>query len=314
MDPATCAEEIAAAFHPQESAVLAVRPVDGGTLFRSEILAALDAVCSAFEDEQTGWDVAPKCLTSVPLLENRKGAPPRAVVIRDELPLKTPEAAARVERLARGLEFGIGDVMNAEGTVAYVHLPLGSFDGVDLPSVATSQLDAQPLLEGAFDGGDAPDAYRALAGDGPSARFLVGLYDAGVDDGLKEPKHLAALEAFQERAEGLKQVAQTFTVVDELKTARQGLRGGNPEQYALPATKGEAAQIMLALSMSPGAKYGPRVDSRERVGLVRVNFVALDDAQAERAIRKLEGFLAASVAEGADAFFCHPEAAGASEE
>lgn len=315
MDRQACHEEIEDAFLPQQTALVALRPVDGGAIFRTEILEAVDRICTRFEDEQTDFELAVKCLTSVPLMEVRKGSPPRQIMIRDELPAPTEVEDHRLETAMRGLEFGTGDVLSEDGRAAYVHLPLVSFDGVDVAAVYAAAVADEPLLTSALDLGDpgGRDAYAAVAKDGPSARSVVGLYDAGADGALKDLVHLEALEAFQERAEGLKAVAQTFTVVDDLKTVRKGLRGGKAEAYVLPKGRPEAAQLMLALSMSPAAKYGLRVDGRERVALVRVNLSSISDEQYQRALRKLEQFLAQEVAEGATAFLCAGEAPAAAE-
>ena len=306
MDRATCRQEISAAFLPQETALIALRAADGGPIFRTGILEALDRVCVAFEDEQTDFELAIKCLTSVPLMETRKNAPPRQITIREELPAPTEVNDHRLETVARDLEFGTGDVLNDAGLVAYTHLPLVSFEGVDLAPVFEAAMQAEPLLEAAIDFGRPEDRerYAEIADDGPSARAVLGLYDSGIEGALKDLVHLQALERFQERAEGLRAVAQTFTLVDDLKTVRKGLRGGKPEAYALPKARPEAAQLLLALTMSPAARYGPRIDGAERVALIRVNMTSVTDEQFGRAVRRLETFLAQETAEGATAFLC----------
>jgi len=306
MDRATCDQEIRDAFYEQDQAVVVLRPKDGGSLWRSEVLSALDEVCTAFEDAQTGWDIAVKCITSVSLMEARKGAPPQMVILRDELPLKSEAERARVEALGTSLEFAIRDTIDAEGTRAYVHLPYASFEDVDIAALVAEQLAGQDVLDGALDlpGSEPSPEYESLAGDGPSGRSFVGLYDAGTDGAIKDPEHLQVLDAFQERAEGLKHVAQSFTIVDDLKVTRQGLRGGKDEAFAVPTSRAEAAQLLLALSMSPATKLGPRLDGRERVGLIRVNLSPTSDDQARRTLRKLETFLAQETPDGARAFFC----------
>ncbi len=306
MDRATCRSEINEAFLEQETAVIALRAADDGPIFRDEILQALDRVCSTFEDAQTDYELAVKCLTSVPLMETRKNSLPRQITIREELPAPTEQDDHRLEQTTRDLEFGTGDVMDDSGLVAYTHLPLVSFLGVDLRALFTTAVGAEPLLRGAIDFGDVQgrEEYGVIAGTGPGARSVVGLYDAGADGALKELVHLQALERFQERAEGLKTVAGSFTVVDDLKTVRKGLHGGKPESYTLPKARAETAQLLLALSMSPAARYGPRIDGRERVALVRVNLTTVNDEQFERTVRRLEAFLTQETAEGATAFLC----------
>ncbi|MCO4770109.1 MAG: hypothetical protein KDA24_08780 [Deltaproteobacteria bacterium] len=311
LDPTSCAQEVSDAFLPQDAALLAVRAKDGGSLWRSDVLTALDGLCAGYEEEQTEFDIAVKCITSVSLMESRKGAPPKMVVLRDELPLKDEAHRAWVEALGTSLEFAFRDTIDVTGTRAFVHLPLVSLDGVDLPALTRTLLAGQDLLDGELDvpGEPTSAAYAELAGDGPSARAIVGLYDAGEDGGLKEPAHLAVLEQFQNKAESLPRVAQTFTIVDDLKVTRQGLRGGTQEAFTLPRSRSEAAQLLLALSMSPATALGPRVDSRERVGLIRVNLSTVTDEQARRIARKLDGFLAQVTPEGSRALLCSEDAA-----
>ncbi len=77
--------------------------------------------------------------------------------------------------------------------------------------------------------------------------------------------------------------------------------------FALPTSKAETAQLLLALSMSPATRLGPRLDGRERVGLMRVNLGVTTAEQRLRVFRKLDGFLAQETPEGARAFFCAEE-------
>jgi hypothetical protein len=306
MDRATCGDEIRDAFFRQDFGVLVLAPADEGSLWRGDVLQAVDAVCAGLEDVQTGWDISPRCITAVSLMETHKGGPPRMVILRDEFPLRGPDDERRVAGLATSLEFAIGDTVDREGTRTFVHLPLVSFEGVDLASTVKGLLEAQPSLRGALDLPAVPtsEAFVTLAQGGPSARGIVGLYDAGVDGGLKEPEHLAAIQRFQERAEGLRAVTQSFTIVDDLKVTRQGLRGGRPEAFSLPTSRAETAQLLLALSMSPATRLGARIDGRERVGLLRVNMSAVADDQARRTVRKLASILAQETPDGARSLLC----------
>lgn len=310
MEQASCAQEVRDAFLPQEQAVLALATRDGGTLWRADVLTALDGICEGVEDEQTDYEIAVKCITSISLMEARKGVPPRMVVLRDEMPLDPDADLMRLKELGTSLEFSLRDTIDATGTRAYVHMPLASFDGVDIPSLVSSLLGEQEVLDGALHmpGTEVPEGYQEVAADGPTAHAIVGLYDAGVDGGLKDPVHLAVLERVQQRAETLRNVAQSFTIVDDLKVTRQGLKGGRDEMFALPTSKAETAQLLLALSMSPATRLGPRLDGRERVGLMRVNLGVTTADQRRRIARKLDGFLAQETPEGARAFFCRDEA------
>ncbi len=126
LDPAACRAEIHDVFGPQDTALVALRPVDGGSVFRPEVLEALDRVCAALEEEQTDDTVLTKCLTNVPLMEARPGGA-RLVLPRDELPTDAA-GAARIQTLMLELEFAAGDVVDASLTRSFIHLNLAMFD------------------------------------------------------------------------------------------------------------------------------------------------------------------------------------------
>ncbi len=307
IDRASCTQQVTDAFGDQDMTLIAVRPVDRGLLFRPPILEALDRVCRAFEDVMTDDLISMKCLTSLPIMDARPAAA-KVVVARDELPM-TVEDALAFQRLVLQLEFATGDVVDAAGSSkAFIHLPAPSFEGVDLRAVYEEAARAEEdVLEMAFDGGGAGDlaAYRAFAGEGPSSRYFVGIFDSGVSGGIKEPANLKALERFQKAAETVGKVAQTFSVADDLKVVRRGLHRGDPTAAVIPGKRAEVAQLLLALSMAPsGNAFGPRIDSEERIALVRVNLAAVNGDPFTRIGRRLDGMLGAEAPEGGRAFLC----------
>lgn len=307
IDREGCAQEVAAAFGDQGASVVAVRPADGGTVFRPEILGAVDDVCRAFEDRMTDDALAVRCLTSLPIMEGRP-AGTRVLVARDDLP-ETAEEALLLQQLVLQLEFARGDVIDdAGGLVTFVHLPDSSFQGVDLAAVLEEQAARhEALLDLALDRGEAGerDQYRRVAGDGPSARHLVGIFDSGEKGGMKEPASLQALERFQAAAEASPKVAQTFTIADDLKLVRRGLHKGNPADAVIPLRRSEVSQLLLALSMAPGAgAFGVRLDNAERIGLVRVNLSAVPRDVEARLARRLDEALSREAPAGGRAFLC----------
>lgn len=306
VDRAACRQEVTDAFGDQDASVIAVRAQDGGPLFRPRVLEALDRVCQAFEDEMIDDLVAVKCLTSLPIMEGRP-AGARVIVARDDFPM-TPEAALLFQHLVLQLEFARGDVVDAGGAaVSFVHLPATSFDGVDVRAVFGRQVAAEAeVLEMVIDDGTtALPEYRRIAGDGPSSRYLVGIFDSGETGGLKEPSSLLAMERFQVAAEASPRVAQTFSIADDLKVVRRGLHKGNLGDAVIPPRRAEIAQLLLALSMAPSASsFGPRMDSQERVALVRVNLAAVLPEGQARLARRLDALLASEAPKGGRAFLC----------
>lgn len=309
LEAAACQQSVDEAFESQSTAVIALRAADGGTVWRTEVLEAVDRVCQAFEEEATDDLVAVKCLTSVPIMEPGK-ALAKVRVMRDEFPLGE-EAERRFRTQTLQLEFARGDVLDVTGELStFIHLPLTSFVGVDVRAVF-ERLAGQEVsnLQMAIDRGVASElpAYKRIGREGPSSSVIVGLFDAGEDGGLKEPVVLQALARFQTAAEGLPRVAQSFTIVDDLVMARRGLHKGNPVEAFIPARRAEVAQLMLALSLNPAANaFGPRVDTADRVALLRVNLKPGTEEQRRRTLARLEPMLEASLPPQATAMLCRP--------
>jgi hypothetical protein len=307
MDASGCAQEIRDTFGEQRSAVLAIRPVDGGPLFRAPILEAVDRVCQAFEGAMTDDAVHTKCLTNVPLMESR---PDRVVVLTGHGLMPISEGnVARFHTLVMQFEFAPKDIVDPAGSATYIHLPAPSYEGVDLAAIAAAQARAEAgLLAIALDQGrpEEREAYAAVAGGGaPSADYFVGLYDTGTEGGLKEPEPLLALERFQGAAEALPRVAQTFTFADDLKVVRRGLHKGNPGDAVIPPTRREVAQLLVSMGLSGAATaFGPRLDSQERIALIRVNLQAGPPEQKERLGWRLDQLLQQQVLPGHRAFIC----------
>ncbi len=306
MDPATCSQEIRQVFGPQDWAIVALRAKDKQSLFRPEILEALDRVCAGFEDAAVDDELSVKCMTNLPIMEGRPTGT-RVVIGRDDLPM-SPARAVHFGVLVGQFEFARGDIIDkATGSsTTYFHLPLSSFDGVDLVAKA-AQLATQEeaLLDLAMDqDGNAGGPFRRIAGNGPSFHYLVGLYDSGNDGGIKEPATLLAMERFQEVAESLPKVAQTFSIADDLKTVRRGLHRGDPAQAVIPLARGEVSQLLLALSLNQAGNFGPRMDSAERVAVLRVNLASASAEQRRKTTRHLTSHLAAQVLPGHRAFLC----------
>lgn len=306
LDAATCMEEVQGLFGPQDVAVVAVRAADGGPLFRPEVLVALDGLCRAFEDAMVDAALRPKCLTSIPLMD--RGSPRGELhTIRETEPLDL-HTVARLQRLLLEVEFAVGDLVDPSLTRTFITLPRPSYEGVDLRALTASALaTAGTTLTAALDDGtpEALAAFRRFSPDGASSSYIVGLYDSGKDGGLKEPEHLRALERFQVRAEGTPRVAETFAVTDDLKLVRRGLKKGLPHEGVLPVERSEAAQLLLALSLVPGAgDFGVRIDTAERVGLVRINLVAGEPEWKERTAARLDQILGQEAVPGARTLLC----------
>lgn len=302
-----CLAEVTDTFGSPQTAVIALRAADGLGLWRPEILAAVDRVCTAFEDELVDDWLGVKCATNVPLMElGRTTAKIR--VVHDELPVDE-DTARHFRGQLLAMEFARGDVVDATGDfTTFIHLPMASFEGVDIRAVFEAQAGREvSVLQMAIDRGDPSEigAYKRLGRQGPSSSIISGMFDAGVDGGLKDPAILLALQAFQTAAEGLPRVTQTFTIADDLTMARRGLHRGIPAEAFIPGKRAEVAQLLLALSLNPAAnRLGPRMDHTERVALIRVHLVPSTADQVERMRKRLEELLRSMLPPKASGLFC----------
>lgn len=293
-----CAEEIKKTFGDPATVVVALAAADGGSIFRPEVLSAVDRVCASFEDAATDDTLGVKCITTLPIMEGRP-AGTRVVVARDEMPLDD-EGARRLKGLVAQIEFARGDIVDLTGEMTtYVHLPRASFAGVDLRALFGDIAGREiTTLQMAIDRGrdDERAAYRRLAKDGPSSSVVVALVDSEEAGGLKEPARLLAIQAFQRSIEALPKIAQTFSIVDDITMVRRGLRKGNPAEAIVPGRRAEVSQLLLALGMNPAAtRFGPRMDSTERVGIVRVQLAAMNDEQRARTRLRIRDLLAGTL-------------------
>ncbi len=308
MTRADCRQEIDDNFGPQRSAVIAVQAQDSGSLFRSDVLESLDRVCAAFEEEALDDLRAAKCLTTVPIMYS-SAMGTRVLVAREELPFSSQQSLD-FQSLVHQLEFARGDVVDPKtGTsVSYIHLPLENYSEGVIEATFELLREAEKetvLMELDSGKGRASPAYQRLAAGGPSSAILVGLYDSGQDGGLKEPSTLFAIDRFQASAERHPRVAQSFSIADVIKLVRRGLHRGIVTEALIPLARTEVSQLLLALSMSPNAGgFGPTMDSRERVALLRVNLSAQAAELQRGTAQSVERSLERQVQPGARAYLC----------
>ena len=95
--------------------------------------------------------------------------------------------------------------------------------------------------------------------------------ETGEAEGLFEPEVLARIEALQDYALTLPHVRGASSIVDYLKQMNRVLKSGEPEAYALPESREEAAQFMLLYSFSAEPDdFAQEVDYDYRTANVRI--------------------------------------------
>lgn len=91
---------------------------------------------------------------------------------------------------------------------------------------------------------------------------FVYLFDAGVEDGVKEPAVLREIERLQQQADKQTHlVKKTHSIVDVLKDINQSFHGGDPAYHRLPESRELAAQYLLLYEMSGGEEVEEYVSS-----------------------------------------------------
>ena len=93
--------------------------------------------------------------------------------------------------------------------------------------------------------------------------------------------------------------------MDVVKLVRRGLHRGIVSEAFIPPVRAEVSQLLLALSMSPqDGGFGPTMDSRERVAILRINLKSVGPEQKRNVTKSLERLLSHQLQPGARAFLC----------
>jgi len=94
---------------------------------------------------------------------------------------------------------------------------------------------------------------------------IVYLFDAGEDDGIKEPAVLREIDRLQQLAnEEDWLVTKTYSIVDIVKDLNQSFHGDDPAYYVIPETREEVAQYLLLYESSGGEEAEEYVTSDYR--------------------------------------------------
>jgi len=97
------------------------------------------------------------------------------------------------------------------------------------------------------------------------------MVDTGVDDGIKNPAVLQAMEKVQEHLAQDPMVGKTVSLADFLKRMNQAMNADNPSSYRIPASSDLAAQYLLLYSNSgePG-DFDSYVDNGYQKAVVQI--------------------------------------------
>jgi predicted RND superfamily exporter protein len=123
---------------------------------------------------------------------------------------------------------------------------------------------------------------------------FVYLFDAGVEDGVKEPAVLREIERLQQQADQQTHlVKKTYSIVDVLKDVNQSFHGGDPAHHVLPDSRELAAQYLLLYEMSGGEEVEEYVSSDYSRASLELRCKWSDSSLLEKMEKELGSYLEA---------------------
>ena len=279
-------------FGPQRSYVVALHPMAGNSIFKPDLLDAVDYVAARLEDAQTDYVLAVRSITTAPLLVPSPSGV-KMERIRDGLPVDQV-GAHRYQGLLMSYEFAIGDVLDATASTTYIHLPRDNYVGVDLDALVEEiRAEVADRLMIAIDGTADADRsmYKEVAGFGPSADSAWVVFDSEDKGAMKTPAFLRALQLFQSKVESQPTTAGTYSVAEDVKLVRRATHKGDPAAYILPTKQVEITQLLMMYQLSGNAAdFGERLTSDGRMTVVRVHLPVLRDGGRTRTARQIRQY------------------------
>jgi predicted RND superfamily exporter protein len=121
---------------------------------------------------------------------------------------------------------------------------------------------------------------------------VVYLFDAGEDDGVKNPEVLHEIDRLQQLANAEDWlVTKTYSIVDIVKDLNQSFHGDDPAYYAIPETREAVAQYLLLYESSGGEEAEEYVTSDYRRANLELRLKMDATAAMERLVAGLDGHL-----------------------
>ena len=122
------------------------------------------------------------------------------------------------------------------------------------------------------------------------ARGVELAINAGAEEGVKDPKFLAKVEAFQAWVETLPTVTRTISVVDILKMTNRSLHGDDPQAYRLPDQREAVGQelFLYQMSLPQGMNLNDRITIKNDAIRMTVMWTLATSSEVVAQIRKIE--------------------------
>ena len=280
VDAPNCAQDIAYVFGDQPVAVVALSAPDRGLIIRPEILAAIAEVTQELELEALAGGRQVRSITNVPIGIPKPGGRVAFTTFGEELDAPLTRIHILRDNL-RSIEFSRNDVIDIPGLTAYIHLPLEAFpDGIhDILNTLGAAMAGRLIM--AADPGPEQDrkTFLEIAGSGPGSPHIDIIVSAPAELDFKDPQALRALEALQARIEAVPEVAQTFSVVDDVKMVRRNTHDGSAGWGVIPDRRAEIGQLLTLFELSGNAEnFGRRMTPDAKQAILRINLTPIDDA------------------------------------
>lgn len=118
------------------------------------------------------------------------------------------------------------------------------------------------------------------------------LFDAGTEDGIKDPAVLREIERVQaETDRHADMVRKTYSIVDFLKDINKTFHDGDPAFHVIPETRELVAQYLLLYEMSGGEEANDYVSADYRRARLEIRSPLVDSARMSSLVDRLSGYL-----------------------
>jgi len=128
------------------------------------------------------------------------------------------------------------------------------------------------------------------------------LFDAGEEDGIKDPAVLREIERVQAEADRhTDMVRKTYSIVDFLKDINKTFHEDDPAFHAIPETRELVAQYLLLYEMSGGEEANDYISNDYSRARLEIRSPLVDSARMSSLVTRMEGYLAREPAVHSDA-------------
>lgn len=163
------------------------------------------------------------------------------------LPLKPSTVRAEEINLGDTLANRYVEWILSKKTFVIVGIAIFCVVGVTLSLKTDVNSDPLKYFRKGWDAREANEFIEATVG---GARGVEIVFDAGTEEGIKDPEFLRKIDTFEEWVEQQPRVTKAVSIVDILKATHRSLNADDPKAYALAADRETISQELFLYTMS----------------------------------------------------------------